>query len=111
MRGPAEFQELFQRGARLERPGFVLLWAGMRGRRAAGFAAGRRLGGSVIRNRARRRLREAYRRQRALLPPTGVRLCVIARAGALTTPFPELLRQMGAVLRQVGRSLEEAKPK
>jgi ribonuclease P protein component len=103
LRSPAAFQRLFQTGARVERPAFILLWIREPGRRAVAFAAGRRLGGSVIRNRARRRLREAYRRQQALLPPEGLRVALLARPGVLTIPFLDLLRQLDSALRQVDR--------
>src|SRR3990170_2266024 len=79
LRDRREFQRLFRRGARVERPSFVLLWLPAPGPRAAAFTASRRLGGSVCRNRARRRLREAYRRQKGVLPAAGPRLCFVAR--------------------------------
>jgi ribonuclease P protein component len=83
----------------------VLLWMREPGPRAVGFAAGRRLGGSVVRNRARRRLREAYRRQRSVLPPQGLRLCFIARRAALTRPFVQLVDDVaGALDRSARRS-------
>ena len=85
-------------------PAFVLLWRREPGPRAVGFAVGRRLGGSVVRNRARRRLREAYRRQRALVAPDGIRLCFIARQAALTSPFTELSRLMADALVQTARN-------
>jgi ribonuclease P protein component len=94
---------LFRRGARLEGPSFVLLWRREPGPRAVGFAVGRRLGGSVVRNRARRRLREAYRRQRGLAPEDGIRLCLIARPAALTTPFEQLVDAVGTALTQAAR--------
>jgi ribonuclease P protein component len=103
LRSRAEFDRLFRRGARVEEPAFVLLWRWEPGPRAVGFAAGRRLGGSVARNRARRRLREAYRRQRDGLPRMGVRLCFIARSGALTTPFPQLVTAVAGALGQIGQ--------
>jgi ribonuclease P protein component len=103
LRAPAEFRRLFQRSARLERPAFVLLWIREPGPRAVAFAAGRRLGGSVQRNRARRRLREAYRRRRSLLPPEGIRLCLLARGEALGAPFAELVAQVETALRHVAR--------
>jgi ribonuclease P protein component len=84
----------------VEGPAFVLLWRREPGPRAVAFAAGRKLGGSVVRNRARRRLREAYRRQRGLAPADGVRLCFIARQAALTNPFDDLVNAMGRALTQ-----------
>jgi ribonuclease P protein component len=100
LRSRAEFDRLFRRGARVEGPAFVLLWMREPGPRAVGFAAGRRLGGSVVRNRARRRLREAYRRQRSLVPAEGIRLCFIARRAALTRPFPQLMSDVAGALGQ-----------
>lgn len=103
LRDRRELQRLFRRGARLERPGFVLLWLPLPGRRAAAFTASRRLGGSVWRNRARRRLREAYRGQKALLPPHGVRLCFVARRRAVEMSLPELSREVAGALRHAAR--------
>ncbi|MGH7318309.1 MAG: ribonuclease P protein component, partial [Candidatus Rokuibacteriota bacterium] len=44
LRDRGELERLFRGGARLERPAFVLLWLPGAGRRAAAFAASRRLG-------------------------------------------------------------------
>ena len=103
LRSRAEFDRLFRRGERVEAPAFVLLWRREPGPRAVGFAVGRRLGGSVVRNRARRRLREAYRRQRGLVPTEGIRLCFIARQGALTCAFGQLADAMAGALAQAAR--------
>jgi ribonuclease P protein component len=104
LRDRAEIDRLFRRGARIERAAFVLLWRAEPGRRAAAFAAGRKLGGSVQRNRARRRLRESYRRvTRGLLPAEGVRLCLVARPAAMTLGFEELTAQVGEALALVAR--------
>ena len=103
LRSRAEFDRLFRRGARVEGPAFVLLWRREPGPRAVGFAVGRRLGGSVIRNRARRRLREAYRRHRELVPQEGIRLCFIARRPTLTSPFEQLVAAVASALGQTAR--------
>jgi len=100
LRGRREIERLFRRGSRIERPSFVLLWLSGPGRRATAFATSRRLGGSVTRNRARRRLREAYRRQKDLVPPAGIRLCFIARPEAVRVRFDRLSQEMADALRQ-----------
>jgi len=105
LRDHLELQGLFRRGTRVERESFVLLWLRVPGKRAVAFAAGRRLGGSVVRNRARRRLREAYRHQKGRGPGSGVRLCFVARAGALRQPFVALSREVGETLAQAAGRL------
>lgn len=76
----------------------MLLWLRRSPPRAAGFMAGRRLGGSVVRNRARRRLREAFRLEKHRAPASGVRICLVARRGTLTLPFPALRATLGATI-------------
>jgi ribonuclease P protein component len=61
---------------------------------------GRQVRGSVRRNRARRRLREAYRAARAAAPPTGA-LVAIARARALEESFGKLVAEMRTALASV----------
>ncbi|HEX9464975.1 MAG TPA: ribonuclease P protein component [Alphaproteobacteria bacterium] len=59
-----------------------------------GFTATRKLGSAVVRNRARRRLREAAR---AVLPVAGRPGCdyvLIARSGTLTRPYLALLADL-----------------
>lgn len=57
----------------------------------AGFTATKRLGGAVIRNRARRRLREAVRQLLPALGEPGVDYVFVARPAALSAPWPGLL--------------------
>ena len=92
LRRSAEFQAVFQQGSRLERPSFVALWRRGAGRRV-GFAVSRQLRGAVGRNRARRRMREAYRRIRPLIGED-IELVLVARAAAASRPFPDLVEDM-----------------
>jgi len=89
----AEFQALFQKGKRIERPSFVVLWRESPGPRRVGFAVSRQIDGAVGRNRVRRRLREAYRIARDVAPP-GVALIVVGKARARAMPFDALTAQL-----------------
>jgi len=63
-----------------------------------GFTATKRIGGAVVRNRAKRRLREAAR---LLLPVHGKAGCdyvFIARQGAAERPWPRLLDDVKSAL-------------
>lgn len=80
----AEFRYLQRHGARAESNHFVLYAGRFPGdeKSRLGVTVSRRIGVAVIRNRVKRRVREAYRLMlRAMLEP-GISLVVIARAGA-----------------------------
>jgi ribonuclease P protein component len=89
----AEFQALFQRGKRIDRPALIVLWRESTEPTRVGFAVSRQLRLAVQRNRARRRLREAYRAARDAAPARAD-LVVIARPAVLREPFPTLLGQL-----------------
>ncbi len=64
----------------------------------AGFTATRKVGSSVVRNRARRRLREAVRILLPLLGVAGADYVFIARQETGTAPWPRLLDDMETAL-------------
>jgi ribonuclease P protein component len=75
-----------------------------------GFTATKKIGNAVVRNRAKRRLREAAR---ALLPLHGVPGCdyvFIARAGAGERPWPALLDDVGTALIGLAAGRDEPRP-
>jgi ribonuclease P protein component len=59
--------------------------------------AGRRVGGAVARNRAKRRLRAVLREG----VPADLQLVVVAKPAALTTPFPVLLGEFTHLVSRV----------
>ena len=94
-------------GVRVPMPAFVLLVkpAGHPVPRA-GFTVSKKVGNAVVRNRARRRLREAAR---LLLPERGIAGAdhvFIARHRDKELPWDELLGQVTAALAKARRRLE-----
>ncbi|HVK43035.1 MAG TPA: ribonuclease P protein component [Phenylobacterium sp.] len=63
-----------------------------------GFTATRKVGGAVIRNRAKRRMREAARVLLPQLAKPGHDYVLIARNGAPTRPWPRLLDDVKSAL-------------
>jgi ribonuclease P protein component len=89
------------RGRRAAAPGFTLQ-AGRRpgddGAVGVGYTVTRRIGNAVVRNRVRRRLREAVRSIPAESFARGWNYVVVARAAALTCPFAQLRSDLQACL-------------
>jgi ribonuclease P protein component len=96
---------VFQRGRR--QPGrlfLLLLHANGRPWSRLGLAVGRRVGGAVTRNRARRLLREGFRRLRREHP--GWDIVVVARPGLVGSRLGEVeleLRRQLSAARGTGR--------
>jgi len=64
----------------------------------AGFTATKRIGGSVVRNRAKRRLREAARAMLPLHARPGHDYVFIARGGTALRPWERLLDDVKSAL-------------
>jgi len=103
LRTGADFDAVFKKGARLDGPIFLIV-AAPNGRRfdRLGLAVSRRVGGAVERNRARRLLREGFRRlERAGSP--GVDLVVVARAALARRGQAEVDRELRERLQSIRR--------
>lgn len=90
LRASALFTEAYRQGERFVGRHMVLwLRRGPGASLRLGVVSSRKVGNAVARNRARRRLREVYRRARAGL--TGnVDIVIVARRGSVTAPFDQL---------------------
>ena len=62
--------------------------------------ASRSIGTAVMRNRARRRVREAFRRELATASRTGIDVLVAVRPEAVAAPFAALRAEVAGVLRE-----------
>ncbi len=71
-----------------------------------GFTATRRIGGAVVRNRARRRLREAARLLAPLHSRAGCDYVFVARGGTVARPWGRLLDDMKTALIRLAADLQ-----
>ena len=62
--------------------------------------ASRSLGSAVVRNRARRRVREAFRRELGTAAAAGVDIVVSVRPEAVSTPFGALAADAASLLKE-----------
>ena len=79
----------------------------------SGFTATKKIGGAVVRNRAKRRLREAARRLLPELGRSGCDYVMIARGGTATRPWARLIDDVRGALVSVAAAhdrLAEAEP-
>ncbi len=105
LRRNADFRAVREQGRRLDCGAFLLTW---RVRPAGSPAAPARVGvvasraavgDAVHRNRAKRRLREIYRRHQTLVPP-GFDLVLTARPALLRLEFPEVAQRFAHACRR-----------
>ena len=99
----AEFLRVGGKGRKIAQPGLVLqALARADGEPARiGFTVTKKVGNAVVRNRTRRRLREAARLVLAETPAAGVDLVLVGRAATRTRNFAALMQDLRAALARV----------
>jgi ribonuclease P protein component len=113
LRKRPEFLEVQARGKRVHAPHFVLLLGPNKGRQALGVTATRKVAGAVGRNRIKRLLKEVFRKNRALFPPSCA-IVAVARAGADGLDYAavaaEVASASAALFRAAGAQAAPAPP-
>lgn len=104
LRSREEFRRVFQKGVSVaNREIVVYVWnRGDGGPWRAGFSVSKKVGGAVVRNKVKRRLREAVRGQGERLP-AGWDLVVIARPGCDAASFEQLYRGVSDLVEKAVR--------
>lgn len=103
LRQRREFEECYASGVRVSGRHiqvFVLRAGGSAPRTRLGISVPKRVGGAVVRNRVRRRLREIFRRTRTSTFSAPVSLVVNARPSAAAATFPELSEDYAATVQR-----------
>jgi ribonuclease P protein component len=95
LRRQSDIRAVRERGNRLDCKAFTVWWmsrdSGQAAPRACFVASIQAVGGATKRNRAKRRMREIFRRQQMLLPPA-CDLMIVARSSVNSWPFAQLER-------------------
>ena len=105
-----QFRQVYRKGKSVACRELVLIYAKSRSDMVhVGFSVGKKLGNSVVRNRVKRRLREAFRPNLPLLLP-GFDLIVIARDAARDAPFSSLADSLRYLLRKAGLFQKPTRP-
>lgn len=110
MRRSADFTSAVRQGARTGRPRLVVhLTTGEPGPATAGFVVSKAVGGAVVRNQVKRRLRHLMRARIEALPP-GSRLVVRALPSAAGSPSSALGSDLDDGLRRVLAKVSATSP-
>ncbi len=97
-----EFQRLYRKGISAVRPTLVMYAAKGRGDKIRlGITAGKKIGGAVSRNRAKRRIRELFRITQQELK-SGMDICIVARGRILDAPYETLVKDFRGAARELG---------
>lgn len=103
LRRRRDFQRVFREGKTVVHRLMVLHWVPGEGSSSrVGFLVSRRVGSAVVRNRVKRRMKEACRLLQDRLPP-GIDLVFVGRQALFAAPWEEVLAAMTFLLDRAGK--------
>jgi ribonuclease P protein component len=106
IRRKSEFSELYAKGLCQRGKYFTLIYLpGRSGHSRMAAVASRKVGGAVERNRARRRAKDLFRRNKNLLT-SPLDILVIARRGLAGAPWPAIRDAYRTAIETIGRAGE-----
>jgi len=109
VRKRAEFQRIQSSGVRVNTERFVLILAAQTesfGAARLGITASRRIGGAIVRNRAKRLVRAAFRALHELCP-AGIDLVVVVRKPLLERKLEAVVNEWRGAAGVIGRRTNE----
>jgi ribonuclease P protein component len=103
LRRTAQFQAAYEQNRRWHGRCMVLfLYSSPEASMRLGVVASKRVGNAVHRARAKRRLREAFRRHRSRFTPLGVDVVLVARRSILAASWDDVVADLLHLARQAG---------
>ena len=104
-----EFRRIYRKGKSAVSPQLVIYCQrNRRGLSRLGVSVSTKLGGAVVRNRVRRRIREIYRLNKPKMVP-GYDIIVVARVRAGRAPYREIERSLLQLADKLGLLQKEAR--
>ncbi len=102
------FNYIYRKGKSIGGRYSVLLFTEARGSLMVGFSVSKKVGGSVVRNLVKRRMREAVR---TFLPElkSGYHLIFVARSGIVSANFQEIRDTLFRLVQKAGLMIEGGK--
>lgn len=103
----SQFRRLYHRGKSCVTRTMVMYIAKNRfGENRLGITAGKKVGGAVQRNRAKRRIREGFRLFQCRLKQ-GYDFCIVARTYTVNAPYKKLAEDFETAARTLGVWIDE----